>query len=219
MPKEGAELLAVVLKSQSGGNLDLYGRARYPVEVPPEVVRVTSDFASSTPGGEKILIISNPKANTKYRFIVENLEAFAQDFTITAFLLPEIRPALETVTGRVEIPGNLPPSLARYLQTAQGQLGLQQYRLEVPQGARELRISLEGEGHLNLHLRFGEPVEILPDGRVAADASAVSGGRAETITVSGSFLRAGFWYIAIEGLNPPQDFTLMISLEGGQGAT
>jgi hypothetical protein len=177
VPKEGADLLAVILKSGSGGNLDLYGRARYPVEVPPEVVRVRSDFASASPGGEEVLIISNLKAGTKYWFIVENRESFAQDFTITAFLLPEIRPALDTVTGRIEIPSNLPSALARYLQTAGGQLGLQQYRLEVPQGARELRISLEGEGDLNLYLRFGEPVEILPDGRLAADALAISRGR------------------------------------------
>jgi hypothetical protein len=42
---------------------------------------------------------------------------------------------------------------------------------------------------------------------------AISHGRAETLTLSGSFLRAGTWYIAVEGLNPPQDFTLTISLE------
>jgi hypothetical protein len=219
VPKEGADLLAVILRSGSGGNLDLYGRARYPVEVPPEVVRVRSDFASASPGGEEVLVISNPKAGTKYWFIVENRESFPQDFTITAFLLPEIRPAADMVTGRVEIPSNLPSALARYLQTAGGQLGLQQYRIEVPQGARELRISLEGEGDLNLYLRFGEPVEILPDGRLAADASAISHGRAETLTLSGSFLRAGTWYIAVEGLNPPQDFTLTISLERGERGT
>ncbi|MGQ9734498.1 MAG: hypothetical protein ACUVQU_05560, partial [Candidatus Bipolaricaulia bacterium] len=41
VPKEGADLLAVIVRAQDGGNLDLYGRAGKPVEVPPDVLRIS----------------------------------------------------------------------------------------------------------------------------------------------------------------------------------
>ncbi len=217
VPKEGADLLAVIVRAQAGGNLDLYGRAGKPVEVPPDVRRISSDFASISPGGEEVLVISNPEPRTTYWFIVENRESLAQTFTITAFLIPEVRAGQATITGSIGLPANLPPPLARYLATDRGQLGLQQYRIEVPKGAKRLAVRVSGEGDLNLHIRFGKPVAILPDGRVEADISAISPGSEEAIVLSGGLLQPGTYYIAIEGLNPPQSFTLMVSLETSSG--
>jgi hypothetical protein len=221
VPPEGAELLAIVLEAQDGGNLDLYGRAGQHVEAAPEVRRVKSDFASISPGGEEILIIANPDSNTTYWFSVENREDFEQNFTITAWLLPEIQDGQAGAEGQVGVPDNLPPPLERYLQTDRGLLALQQYRLEVPQvpqGAR-LIIQLEGEGDLNLHVRLSKPVDIDDEtGRVVADVSAISPGGTEVIVLSGNLLQAGTYYIAIEGLSPPQEFTLTVTLETQQGS-
>jgi len=220
VPEEGASLLAIVLHSQDGGNLDLYGKATEPVAAPPETLQVKSDFASISPTGEEILVISNPKPNTTYYFIVENREDFDQTFTITAWLLPEIRDGQVGADGQVGTPENLPPPLARYLQTDQGLLSLQQYKLEVPEGAKRLIVQIEGEGDLNLHIRFGQPVRIDDkSGQVVADISAISPGGTEVIALAGNLLQPGTYYIAIEGLNPPQQFTLKVTLETKEGSS
>ncbi|MGQ9734837.1 MAG: hypothetical protein ACUVQU_07350, partial [Candidatus Bipolaricaulia bacterium] len=80
-----------------------------------------------------------------------------------------------------------------------------------------LAVRVSGEGDLNLHIRFGKPVGVLPDGRVEADVSAISPGSEEMIVLSGSLLQPGTYYIAIEGLNPPQNFALTVSLETSGG--
>lgn len=218
VPEEGATLLAVHLHSDQGRNLDLYGRAEDIVEAPPEVRQVRSDFASLSPGGEEILVIANPKPGASYWFAVENREADLQTFEITAWVLPEIRGGAAGADGRVGVPANLPPPLARYLRTDRGLLALQQYRLEVPPGARRLRVQLEGEGELNLHLRFGQPVAIGDeDGQVEADVSSLSPGGQEVIVLAGNLLREGTYYIAIEGMSPPQTFVLTVSFEDRSG--
>jgi hypothetical protein len=222
IPGEGAELLAIVLQAQEGGNLDLYASVGKPVSVqtPAGQIRIRSDFASISPGGEEVLVISsNLKPKTVYWFVVENREGTDQKFSLTAWLLPEILDGQGAANGRVGIPGNLPPPLARYLQTDRGELGLQQYRVEIPQGAKQLKVELTGSGDLYLHLRLGQPVAIGDDGRVAADVSVISAGDTKTIVLAGKSLQTGIYYIAIEGLNPPQDFTLTVTLETKEGSS
>ncbi len=219
VPAEGAEVLALIVESREGGNLDLYGRAGTPVAAPPETRLTKSDFAAISPGGTEILVISNPEPGATYWFIVENREDFDQTFEITAWLLPEIRDGSAGADGQVGIPQNLPPPLARYLQTEQGLLGFQQYRLEVPKGAKRLIIQLEGVGDLNLHIRFGERVGIRDeDGQVLADISAISPGSTETLVLAGNLLQEGTYYLAIEGLSPPQEFTLLVTLDTPTGS-
>lgn len=220
VPKEGAELLAVVLQAHESGNVDLYTSVGRSVEVfEGSIRRIRSDFASISPRGEEILVISKPQPKTTYWFIVENREDFEQTFEITAWLLPEIRDGQTGAGDQLGIPQNLPPALGRYLQTAQGLLGLQQYRLEVPKGATRLTVQVEGEGDLNLHIRIGQPVGIRDeDGQVLADISAISLGSTERIALSGKLLQTGAYYIAIEGLSPPQRFTLSVTLETTEGS-
>ena len=218
VPKEGAQILAVLLESKDGGNLDLYGKADSPVIAPPEAFRVLSDFAALSPGGVELLVISNPEPETTYWFIVENPENFDQRFEITAWLLPEIQDGSAGADGQVGVPANLPAPLARYLQTDQGLLGLKQYRVPVPKGAKRLRVELEGEGDLNLHLRFGEPVSVDPEtGQVVADVSAVSPSGSEALVLAGNLLQEGIYYLAVEGLDPPQEFLLTITLITPEG--
>lgn len=220
VPEEGAQILAVLLESKDGGNLDLYGKAGSPVIAPPEAFRVLSDFAALSPGGVEILMISNPQPETTYWFIVENPESFDQRFEITAWLLPEIRDGSAGADGQVGVPANLPAPLVRYLQTDRGLLGLQQYRIQVPKGAERLQVELEGEGEgdLNLHVRFGEPVAIDEEtGQVVADVSAVSPSGSEILILAGSLLREGSYYLAVEGLSPPQEFLLTITLRTPEG--
>jgi hypothetical protein len=219
VPAEGAEVLALIVQSREGGNLDLYGRAGPPVAAPPETRFTKSDFAAISPGGTEILVISNPKPGATYWFIVENLESFDQTFEITAWLLPEIRDGSAGADGRVAVPPSLPPPLARYLQTEGGLLGLQQYRLVVPEDATRLIVRLAGEGDLNLHIRFGEPVGIDEEtGQTLADVSAISPSGTETIVLAGNLLREGTYYLAIEGLSPPQEFTLLVTLDTPTGS-
>ncbi|GEM_PF-3747443 len=220
VPEEGAQILAVLLESEDGGNLDLYGKAGVPVLAPPESFRVVSDFAALSPGGVEILVIANPEPETTYWFVVENPESFDQRFAITAWLLPQIEDGSQGADGQVGVPSNLPAPLARYLRTEGGLLSLKQYRIEVPKGAKRLLVELEGEGDLNLHLRFGEPVGIDPEtGQVVADVSAVSPSGSEAIVLAGNLLQEGTYYLAIEGLNPPQEFVLTIALTTPEGTS
>jgi len=219
VPAEGAQILAVLLESKDGGNLDLYGKAGSPVLAPPESFRVTGDFAALSPGGVEILVISHPQPETTYWFLVENPDAFDQRFEITAWLLPEIHDGSQGADGQVST-GTLPAPLARYLRTEQGLLSLEQYRIEVPKGAKRLLVELEGEGDLNLHLRFGQPVEIDPEtGQVIADVSAVSPSGSEAIVLAGNLLQEGTYYLAVEGLSPPQAFILTVKIQTPEGQT
>ena len=212
---EGVRILAIGLRSETGGNLDLHIRFRRPVERSNNVV--IADYSLVSPHGEEIFILYDPQPGVYY-IAVENREETEQKYTIVAIPLPAIK---EEELPAEEEGAVIPPSLAElipYLRTERGQLGLWQYKVEVPEGAESLEIRLEGlEGkNVDLHIRYGEPVEI-KDGKVVADLSSISLTGEEAVVISGEFLKPGTYYIAVEGLEPPQEFKLTVTIDYGGG--
>ena len=76
-------------------------------------------------------------------------------------------------------------------------LSLTQYTLEVLPGVRRLVVRLRALGNLDLHLRFGKPVEV-SEGLVLADASSAGPMGLESIELSSEELQIGTYYVAIE---------------------
>jgi len=218
---KGAKLLAVALQSQeaANANIDMHIRSGKPVERAGNVV--VADFSLVSPDGNEFIIISEAQLKSgPYYIAVENLEATEQKFAIAAAPLPAL-PAIESgkpVQGTVGPVTGLLSFLSQYLKSERGMLALQQYVIKVPEGAKSLMIKLEGAGNIDLHLRFGKPIEIA-DGKIVADLSSLSPGGTEAIVLSGALLQPGVYYIAIEGLEPPQNYTLTVTMtiEEGKG--
>lgn len=227
IPNEGAELLAVQLQANGDGNLDLYARQGQHVIAPPDLMRVKSDFASISPGGEEVIVIQRPTPGSKYWFAVENRDPDSAQFQITAWLFPEIQDVESGAEAedRVGVPNGLPPALTRALGTRDrdgrdGLLGLTQYHVAIPEDAESLQVQVEGEGegNLGLHLRFGQPIGVDDANlQINADISSLTPGNTQQIVLSNGLLEPGDLYISIEGWSPPQPFTLRVEIETPNG--
>jgi len=202
-------ILAIALRG--AGNLDMHIRSGKPVQVSGNAV--IADFSLVSPDGNEYIIISKTQLRPGPYFIaVENQEATDQEFSLAVVTIPTIYEEPYPAAGTVEPP--LLEPLLRYLRTERGQLSLTQYKVKVPEGAESLTIKLEGlEGKdVDLHIRYGEPVEI-EDGRVVADLSSISSTGEEAVVISGEFLKPGAYYIAVEGLEPPQEFKITVTID------
>ena len=215
---EEAKLLAVAV--QGVGNIDMHIRAGEAVEISDS--KVIADFSLVSPDGNEFIVISDPIPGW-YWIAVENMEDTEQEFTIIATPVTAIEEIEEEelgepISGEIDLSKGLLPVLARYLKTERGALDFMQYKVEVPEDAESLEIRLEGlEGkNVDLHIRYGEPVEI-KDGRVVADLSSISLTGEEAVVISGEFLKPGTYYIAVEGLEPPQEFKITITIDRGGG--
>jgi len=174
---------------------------------PVEIVagEIVADFSSTSPTGSESISLTGPVQPGTYYIAIENTESSPQMFTILAAVVPVLQPINpgEPISGKVE-----PASLGSRV------LALTQYVIEVPEGAKNLSAVLEnvGLGDMKLHMRYGKPVEISGD-RVIADFSSDAPLGIESITIAGTQLRAGKYYIAIENLEPyAQDFKLTVTL-------
>lgn len=207
----GAKILAIAL--QGNGNLDLHVKAGGRVEVTGGIV--TADFSLVSPDGSEFIVIRDPKPGY-YCIAVENKETTPQDFALIAVpvtALDEIGPEElgQPIPGEIDLSQGLLPVLASYLRTEAGALGLIQYKVDVREGAKTLGVRLDAHGkRARLHIRYGKPVEIV-EGKVAADLS-VSSSTEAAVLISRNLLKPGSYYIAIEGLEPPQEFTLTVTL-------
>lgn len=210
----GAKILGIAL--QGMGNIDMHIRAGGSVQTAGTKINptITADFSLVSPDGSEFIVIRDPKPGF-YCIAVENKEGTAQEFTLIATsvtALDEISPDElgQPIPGEIDLSQGLLPVLASYLRTEEGALGLIQYKVEVPQGAATLGVRLETFGRsARLHIRYGKPVEIV-DGEVAADLSVSSSAEA-AVLISGNLLKPGTYYIAIEGLEPPQEFKLTVT--------
>lgn len=87
-----------------------------------------------------------------------------------------------------------------------GVLGQPQYAITVPAGARELRITLNGNQDVDLYLRVDQPI-VIQNGRIVADAASESPTGMEFITVTSPPART--YYLAVANFGPgAASFTL-----------
>ena len=92
-----------------------------------------------------------------------------------------------------------------------GALYITQYTIQVPSGATQLKIDLEGNTELDLYVRFGTRV-MLVDGSFVGDFKAETEGNSESITItpnSSPPLQAGTYYIGVINYGPgPSHYTV-----------
>jgi hypothetical protein len=195
---EGAELLALKVIAEEG-SVDLYV-GRHPVAASPQG-RVRAQYHLRSSGSEQVFLLESPEAG-RYWISVGNRAETDRAFTLIATPLPEVLSLTSgsPVAGAVGAGAGLLPLLTGYLRTAGGEIGLVQYRIDVPQEAVGLEIALRGlEGEsTSLHVRRGSPVRVR-DEKVIADLSSTAPGE-KRILLQGAFLAPGAtYYIAVEG--------------------
>lgn len=215
VPPEAYVMALRVRANDPQANVDAYlGRGRItPEENPVE----QASFALVSSLGEEMIILLRPTAGT-YWLAVLNRSDQPQNVEVIATVLMDLQdlPFGASTSGQVATGTGLLPFLAQYLQTPQGALAPTQYRLTLKEadlkGAIALQISLRGAGGPNLHVRFDKVVEI-SNGRIVADLSAVGQGTEKSISLSGTLLKPGRIYLAIEGLGPlPQEYEIQARL-------
>jgi len=201
---EDVELLGISMRTD--GKAALYIRYLTPVAFQGQEVK--ADFSFYTAGGEASCIFPADLLFTgTYLVGLENQDDVPQTISLVIAPFPDIR-GPGTFEGVVE-PVWVSP-LREFLKTLQGQLGLTQHKVELSEGGC-LRIKLEGEGEIALHLRRGSPVEV-EGGELACDLSAAAPNGALFLTISGDLL-PGTWFIAIEATEPPQKYRLEVEVE------
>ncbi len=208
--------LAIALRSESGGNIDLHLQRDCALAASSR--EVVADFSLVSPTGFEFMLIKGAQLKIgTYYLAVENRENIDQQFSIAAAAIPLLSGpfrANSSADGRVEFQGQgLLDFLERLLQTEGGTLALTQYVLEVESGVKAINIDIEGSGSLNVHIRFEKPVEI-EDGRVIADVSSLGLSGVKSVRLGGALLRPGKYFVAIEGLAAEaQDFIISFTFE------
>ena len=195
---EQTELLFIEATS-ADGNLDVWGGT---LPVTRDGDRLNADFQLRGAGSDEQLILGHPEP-TRYWIGLENRSHEPLDYAITVTALPGIRWVRETteIAGTVGWEAELPELIESRLATSQGILGLEQWRIELPDDASGLRLHLRGmeTGDVGLHVRYGEPIETM-NGEVLADLSMRSGTEKELslreVSIPGSVL-----YVALEVLS------------------
>lgn len=206
--------LAIGLRSETGGNIDLHVQLDCAFAVSSE--GIVADYSLVSPVGFEFIFIKGAQLKPgTYYLAVENRESTEQQFSIAATAIPVLSGPFRadgSSDGRVETQGQgLLAFLQKLLQTQSGTLALTQYVLEVESGVKAINIELEGSGPLHLHVRYEKPVEI-EDGRAVADLSSLGSSGVKSFSLGGALLKPGKYYIAIEGLaTEAQDFMIRFS--------
>lgn len=101
-------------------------------------------------------------------------------------------------------------------------LGPTQYTINVPSGATQLQINLNGNQDVDLFARFGQAVAI-SNGQAVADYRATTTSNNETITITGNSsppLQSGTYFIAVSNCSLNfANFTLTATVTGPGGGT
>lgn len=101
-----------------------------------------------------------------------------------------------------------------------GVLGQTQYAIEVPAGATQLTVDLNGNQDVDLFLRFGQAIQIVNDAPVADHVSdSLENFESITVTLASTPpLREGTYFIAIGNFGPgAASFTLNATVTDGSG--
>lgn len=196
----GAIAIAVRVRSSNPKdiNVDAYiGKSIKPEDKPEE----KAIFALVSELGEEAFIQVRP-ASGVYWLAVRNRTDKPQAVEVIVAVLMDLRDLKlgQPETGQVALSGLL-PLLALYLGSGSSVLVPIQYRLTLKdedlKGAVGLQITLSGSSSLNLHVRFGQIVEIR-DGRVTADLSLIGPATEKTAVLAGTLLKPGVIYLAVE---------------------
>jgi len=164
--------------------------------------RAVADLALLGPGGHLVLLSVDMLSADQVIFALHNPSGDSQEYRLVAWIIPNLE-AIDTFP--FDTTGELGPmrvaALNRFVETEEGYLALVQYRIAVADGHEHLSLSVIGED-IRAYIRHGEPVT-LAGGAVEADLRFT-----DSVTLSGPFLVPGVYYIAIEGLTPPQEYDI-----------
>jgi hypothetical protein len=119
------------------------------------------------------------------------------------------------LTSGVSQPGSIPAPSA-----GSATLGSAQYTVQVPGGATQLRIELNGNQDVDLYVRSGQRVTVGSSGPVT-DLVSESPGGVESVTITASSsppLRVGTYYVAVGNYGPgAASFNLRATITGSAG--
>jgi len=212
--------LELVNLTDRNRNIDLIVRVEEPVEIYVDALGrclIRADYFARSDFGEERLVIDAdsdpPLEATTYFVAVLNFEfdrPGPQDYRLTAKLTPPPPPPCPTCflvsgearSGTAEAQSLTPKD--------------EQFILEIPTGVRTLALSFinHGQGSLNLHLRFGRPIEV-NDGEINADFSLLS--PSGPFFIAGDQLRGGtLLFLAVEnpeGFEQPFELTALLMPE------
>jgi len=222
----GAGFLGLLLQGGGNAELNLYVRVGQPVATNGD--QIVSDFTLIAPGSAESLVLAGNqlKPGRTYFLAVENRQTQSQKFTLTAALAPTVRSLTEVdlgaafsgETGLPTLNADLTHLLDQQTRTRDGRLGLTQYRLVVPQGAKALQVQLVGANgaKVRLHLALGAPVSVA-QGQVHSDIVMGEATIGQTLTLTGKILQPAVYYLAIESLgSEPARYSLQVTLDTGQ---
>lgn len=189
---------------QLDGNLQLHIRGGRAVGFTGE--RVIADLSLTAPGPKTLLISRQMLTARNLYFGLGNPTDAEQVYTLVAWCIPAavvVTPPL-TVRGKVEEPTIEP--LAAVLRTEEGYVALVQYKVEVAKTPAALSLVLRSDKRVRGWVRYGEPVRVV-DGKVMADF-----GFSDALTLTGTMLKPGTYFIAVEGIELPLDYVLTVEL-------
>lgn len=199
---ENTENLIIKARSMARGNIDLYVKIGSPLTAVDSLS--DGDFASRSDESSETLDLHHPEPGTYY-ISVYNPEELDQKFSLAATVVAGYAVQIEPIDLGFEFQDQVTHS------APQGGTALStiQYEIEV-EDTESLTILLTnlGPGNLNLHVRYGQPVEWV-NGKPVSDWRSSSRTEVESITLLGDSVKPGVYYIAIENLEPyEQDFLL-----------
>lgn len=138
-------------------------------------------------------------------------------FDAIGYQVGESEGETKALTSGVSQPGTIPaPS------PGTAQLGATQYTIQVPNGASQLTVELNGNQDVDLFVRFGQRITIGSSGPVADHRSdSETGVESITVTTSSSPpLRVGTYYIAVANYGPgAAGFNVKATITGGGGGS
>jgi hypothetical protein len=157
--------------------------------------------------------IMDPTITFGQRFTITDLDLLA--FDAIGYQTGALEGDTTTLTSGVAQPGSVPapnPGMAI--------LSTMQYTIEVPGGASQLIVELDGNPDIDLYVRAGQRITLGPSGPVSDYVSnSQTGTESLTITASSSPpLLVGTYYIAVANYGPgPASFNVTATIAGGTG--
>jgi hypothetical protein len=157
--------------------------------------------------------IMDPTLASGERKTITNNDLFALD--AIGYQVGAAEGGTTTLTPGVAQPGSIPAPSA-----GSAVLGATQYAVQVPNGASQLTIDLNGNQDVDLYIRFGQRIAIGSSGPVADHISdSPTGIESSTITPSSSpALRGGTYYVAVANYGPgAASFNVEATITSGAG--
>jgi uncharacterized protein YneR len=197
-------------------NVDLY--VRFGQRVVLQGNAAVADVKAETPGGTETITITPTTAPAlqagTYYIGVGNNGPGAATFTVTATVTAGGGggdPNTVALTSGVAQNGMIPAP-----EGGGGRLGTTQYTIQVPAGATQLKVDLNGTQDVDLFVRFGQRV-VNQNGMAIADFKSEGATGMESLTITpGSTppLQAGTYYIAVSNYGPDAStFTITATVQ------